>query len=250
MILKAFTYHDEPGTSPPPPPPPPPPGGRTFTQPEVDKLMAEHRKGLQTQNAELIKQLEELKTTSGLTAQQKEELEARIETLSQQHQTKEQQLAAELEKVNKKYKTDTENLGNETKKWKSAFDNTLIENAILAGATKHTAASAAQLKSMLQSRAKVVEELGDDGKPTGKFVVKLPMTVLDPKTKKPVDVELEMIEAIGKMKEDTENANLFLYDGKPGFGGNNAAGGGPGSGTIDWANLTPEQHREMRKKVQ
>jgi hypothetical protein len=249
--LKAFTYYDDPPTV--PPPPPPPPTGVTFTaeqQAHVNKLLAENKRSIQAQNAELVKQLEELRSNANLTQQQKDELDARITTLQQQHLTKEQQLSSEVEKLNKKYKTDTETLTGESKKWRGSYEGLLIENSIMAGASKHSAASSKQLLHMLQSRAKVVEEVDDAGKPTGKFVVKLPMTVLDTKTKKPVEVELEMTEAIGKMREDADNANLFMFDGKTGLGGNNTAGGGSsGSGNIDWAKLTPEQHREMRKKV-
>jgi hypothetical protein len=248
VILKAFTYFNDP---PPPTVPPPPPGPIVFTkeqQDHVNKLLAENKRGLQDQNKELVKQLEELRSNANLTQQQKDELDARITTLQQQHLTTEQQLQAELDKINKKYKSDTENLTGESKKWRGSYENLLIENAIMAGSSKHTAVSATQMMNQLGSRAKVVEEVDDTGKPTGKFVVKLPMKILDSKTKKMVDVELEMVEAIGKMKEDTENANLFLYDGKAGLGGSNGATGGS-SGNVNWASLTPEQHREMRKKA-
>lgn len=244
------SYYDDPPASPPvsPPPPPPPPPAKTFTQADVDRLMAEHRKGLQTQLQDAVKQLETVRETANLTQQQKDELDARIQTLTQQHQTKEQQLAAEVEKVNKKYKSDTETLAQEGNKWKSSFNNLLVENSIILGAEKHKAASTKQMIALLGSKAKVVEEVDDKGQATGKFVVKLPMVINDAKTKQPVALELDIVEAIGKMREDPENANLFLTDGKPGLGGNNnnAAGGGGGGGFNP--SMTPAQYAEFRKK--
>jgi hypothetical protein len=204
-----------------------------FTQDEVNKMMAEHKRTLQQENAQLVKQLEEIRSNANLTQQQKDELDARITTLQQQHLTKEQQLSGELEKVSKKYKTETETLANEAKKWQSQFHTTLATQALLEGATKHQAAKASQIIAMFGHKVKVVEEVDDQGQPTGRFVPKLPMTVLDPKTKKPVDVELDVVEAIGKLREDPDYSNLFLVNGVPGIGGspsangNNKAGGGP-----------------------
>lgn len=252
---KAIAYFDGEGASPPPPPaspptppPPPPASGSVFTQEQVNKMMADHKRALQTQNQELVKQLEELRTNANLTAQQKEELDTRITTLQQQHLTEQQKLALELDKVNKKYKTETENLGAEANKWKNQFNSMLVTNSILEGATKHQAASAKQMIAMLGSQVKVVEEVDDNGKATGRYVPKLPMTILDPKTKKPVQVELDVVEAIGKLREDPEFANLFLVDGKPGLGGSNANAGGANGGTPDIASMSPAQYREWRKK--
>lgn len=248
--FKTRTYFNDPPVVPPvspPPPPPPPPPVTTFTQEQVNKMLADNKRAVQQQRDDAIKQLEEVRNTVTLTQQQKEELDARIETLQQQHLTKEQQLAADLEKATKKSKAEIENLSGETKKWRSNFENMLVENAIITGATKHTAANAKQMQAMLSTQAKVVEEVDEKGVPTGKFVVKLPMNVIDPKTKQPVQVELEMSEAIGKMREDPDNANLFLTDGKPGLGGNNNGKGGGSGGTPNFATMTSEQYIEWRK---
>jgi len=253
LLLKSFTYFDDPPASPPPavpptvPPPPTPPPGQTFTQEQVNKMMADHKRALQKQNEELVTQLQQLRDNANLTAQQKEELETRIQTLSQQHLTEAQKLQAELETTKKKYKTDTEALTNDSRKWKGSFEKLLVTNAITEGAITHKAANAKQLAAMLLPQAKVVEEVDDAGQPTGNFVAKLPVTVLDQKTKKPVTVELPIVEAIGKLREDPENANLFLVDGKPGFGGLNQ-NAGSGSGTPDISKMTPAQYREWRSK--
>jgi hypothetical protein len=247
---KINTYFEDgnPPASPPPPPAIPPTTPKTFTQEQVNAMMAEHKRTLQTQNNELVKQLEELRANTNLTQQQKEELDTRITTLQQQHLTEQQKLSIELDKTNKKYKTDTEALTAEANKWKNQFTTTLITNAILEGSTKHQAASAKQMLAMLGGQVKVVEEVDDTGKSTGRYVSKLPITITDPKTKKPVQVELDVVEAIGKLREDPEYSNLFLTDGKPGIGGSNANAGGTSGGSADVANMSPAQYREWRKK--
>jgi hypothetical protein len=249
---KVVAYFDDgvsPPVSPPPPPPSPPvtPPAKTFTQDEVNKMMAENRRNLQKAHEDTVKQLEEIRNNAKLTVQEKEDLDVRIQTLQQQHLTEQQKLALELDTTKKKYKTDTEALSGEAKKWQSQFQSTLATTAILEGSAKHQAASAKQMIALLGSKVKVVEEVDEAGKPTGRYVPKLPMTVIDPKTKKPVDVELDVIEAIGQLRTDPEYANLFLVDGKPGLGGNNANLGGGNGSTPDFSKMSPADYKVWRK---
>lgn len=254
FVPKTFTYYEDPPVVPPvpptvPPPPPPPPPTKVFTQAEVDKIMEGHRKGLQTQNQELVKQLEDLRATHGLTQQQKDELDARITALSQQHLTEQQKYAAELEAHKKKYASDTKALAEESTKWKSSFENVMVKNAIMAGSSTHKAANNEQMLDLLNGKAKVVPETDSEGKPTGGFVVKIPVKVIDPKTKQPVVLELDAVEAIGKMREDPANANLFLFDGKAGLGGSNHHSGKTGTGsTPDFASMSTDEYIKWRKE--
>lgn len=248
MNRKFRTYFNEPPAVPPTVPPPPPPS-KTFTQDEVNRLLAENKRGLQEQNQQLATDLQKIRDTAKLTQEEKDNLDARIATLTSQHQTEQQRLQAELETTKKKYKSDTESLAAGEKKWRSSFDTLLVNNAITIGAAKHQAADATgrQLQMMLSSQAKVVEEVDDAGQATGRFVAKLPITVVG-KDKKPVVMELPIEEAIGKMREDESFANLFLTDGKPGLGGTGGTGLGAKSGQTNWAKMTLTEHRKARKE--
>lgn len=246
--LKTRTYFNDP---PPVPPPPPPPAKTTFTQEEVNAMMAENKKALQKQNAELVTQLEALKQGKGLSEQEKADLQARIDQLSTQHMTETQRLQAALDTANKTAKTQVESLTGESKKWQGEYQKLLVTHGILNGAATHKAAdpTGEQLISMLLPRAKVVEVVDDAGQATGVYQAVLPITVLD-KAKKPVVVELPIAEAIGKMREDPKNANLFLIDGKPGFGGNNgAAGGGGNSKPAFDPTMSASDYRKNRKEI-
>jgi len=220
FALKTKTFFDDPPAVPPvvPPTVPPPPTPKTFTQDEVNSLLANNKRELQKKNEELATQLEALRSTAGMSAQQKEELEARIEQLRTEHLSEAQQLQRKSAEWEKKHKTDTESLSKERDSWKGRFDSTLIENGIRAGSTKHAAASDEQMVALYGHKAKVVEILDDAGQPTGMFEVRLKVKQEDPKTKKDVEVELPIVEAIGELRKRPENANLFLTDGKPGAG--------------------------------
>lgn len=259
-LRKTFTFYNDPPAvppvSPPPPPavppvspPPPPVAGKVFTQEDVNRMMAEHKRTLQENNTQLVAQLEELRKNSALTQQQKDELDSRIQVLSQQHLTEQQKLQLQLDQTAKKAKTEAEALANEAKQWKGAFEGTMIENAVISGAVEHKAVNSAQLLDLLRGKAKVVQDLDASGQPTGKFVVKLPVTVIDPKTKAKQVLELDAVEAIGKMREDPSNGNLFMFDGKTGLGGTNHPNNpAAGDGAPDFSKMTPAQYQEWRKK--
>lgn len=266
MLLKVFKtlnrlYYNDPPVVPPvsppavppvSPPPPPVPTAKTFSQEDVDRMMADHRKNLQKTNQELIEQLEKSKNDANLTKEQKEELEARIQTLSQQHLTKEQQTQEEYNKLKKKYETETKQLAEKEVIWKKRFEDTLIDNALATSASLHKARSATQLQLMFKSQGKVVEEVDDAGKPTGKWVAKMSVEKIDPKTKQKVALELPIEEAIGVLKENSEFENLFNMDGRGGFGGNNYPGpGGGGSGgnngTPDFSKMSTDDFMKWRK---
>lgn len=254
-------YYNDPPASPPvsPPPPPtvppvsPPVVDKTFTQADVDKLMENHRKALQQRNQELIDQLEKEKQNSNLSTQQKEELETRIQTLSQQHLTKEQQRDEEYNKLKKKYETETKQLAEKEGLWKKRFEDTLIDNALATSASLHKARSATQLQLMFKNQGKVVEEVDDSGKPTGKWVAKMSVEKIDPKTQQKVLLEVPIEEAIGILKANPEFQNLFDMDGKGGFGGynhGNGTGGGTGgsNGTPDFSKMSTEDYMKWRSK--
>lgn len=250
LVKTATQYDDDPPPVPPvsPPPPPPPPAVKMFTQEQVNAIVNDNKKATKAANEALVKQLEELRENVNLTTAQKDELDARIQNLSQQHLTEQQKLALELDTTKKKLKTDTDALANEAKQWQGAFQSVMVNNAVLAGAVKHKAANEEQLLGLLEGKAKVVQELDAEGKPTGKFLVKIPVKVIDPKTKAPTVVELDAVEAIGKMREDPANHNLFLFDGKPGHGGSNHPNNPATGAAPDQSKMTPAQYREWRKK--
>lgn len=254
MLTSFFRAFNEPVSPPPPPPPasppvsPPPPAGdeRKFTQKDVDKMMEDHRKGLQARNQELITELENQKKASNLTLEEKENLQARIDALSKEHLSKEQQASAEFEKLKKKYDSDTSTFMKERDEWKGRYDNTLVEHALTAAAAKHKAHSPEQIIRMFKGDVKVVPVLDDAGKPTGQFKTVMPVNTTDPKTQQPVTLELSVDEAIAKIRENEEFANMFIDVSKGGFDSNGNPKRGGGSAT-DGPPTDPAAYRKWRK---
>lgn len=257
--IKSRTYFDDPPVVPPPPPvppvsppppPPPPPAGKVFTQADVDRIMAEHRKGLQTQNQELAAQLEEFRNKANLSETQKAELDAKITNLQTQHLTEAQKLTQQVEAEKKRLKEVEETSKKEVQTWQNNFNELLVTNSILSGAQKHEAAFADQMLDMLKPKAKVVPATDADGNVLpGKYVAKMAVTIEDPKTKAPVVVDLPIEEAIGVMRKDPKHGNLFLTGGKPGLGGTGGTGGTGSAGPLNLKNMSPEEYRAQRERL-
>lgn len=79
---------------------------------------------------------------------------------------------------------------------------------------------------------------------------KMPVEVTDPKTKAKAIIELPIVEAIGKLRENDEFANLFNTDSRSGLGQNNHNRnvGGTNGQMPDFAKMTTEEYAEWRKK--
>lgn len=220
---------------------------KKFSQKDFDKFAEEHRKGLQTKNQELIAELDAKSKLTSTTIEEKEQLQARIDQLSKEHVSKEQQAATEFDKLKKKYETETKQKDEEAIKWRKQFETTLKENALTLAAAKHKAHSPDQLLKMFAGDVQIKEALDDSGKGTGRYEAKMTVKTVDPKTKLPVELELNVEDAIGKLREDDAFANMFKDTTAGGFDseGNLRRRGGSGGGTPP---TDPAQFREWRKK--
>ncbi len=251
MFRKARTFFNDPPAVPPvspPPPPPPPPAPKMFTQEEVNRIMAEQKQTLKATNEQLVTQLEELRTNVNLTQTQRDELDARIVALQQQHLTDAQKKEQEAAAAKKKYETEISTKDAEAKKWHGSYQKLVAVNAIKDAAATHKAANSKQLEMMLLNQVKVVEATDAEGKTTGEYIAKLTVTVIDPKTKQPTQIDLPVVEAVEVMKKDADYANLFVGDGKGGIGGSNGTPPLNQAGQPDFKNMTPNQYREWRAK--
>lgn len=242
--LNKTIYREGEGTS----PPPPPPAARTFTQDEVNKFIADDRKKLQTAYTQTVEQLETLKQAKGTSDKEREELQVRIDTLNSQFQTKEQQLATERDTIKKKYDTDTKTLAEQANNWKGKFDNLMITNSILSASSTHKAVNPTQMVLMLQGQAQVVEQVSDDGKGTGTYVVKTKVKSKD-KDGKVTELDMPIDDAIGEMKKNDDFFNLFVGDDTSGLGGNGNTRKKPG-GTSDGfqKGMSMSQFRDLKKR--
>jgi len=248
LLAQPWTpVYDDPPPPPPPagdPPPPPkdPPAGKTFTQEEVNAIVAKekakHRQEVETR----VTELENLKKSKSLTDQDRTQLQTQIDELKNTLLTKEQLAAKEQDRLRNQHKGELDSVTKERDDWKGRYTKATIERSILDSAVAEEGFNPDQFIAVLSPHTRLVEEIGADGNPTGNLVPKVKFQDKD-KEGKPVALDLTTGEAVKRMKELPQFANFF----KAAVNGGLGSGRTSATGNVDVASMTPEQYREYRK---
>ena len=229
---------------------PPPATGtqvKTFTQEQVNSILAAEKKKLEEKSNQAIKRLEELQQSTQLTQKEKESLAAQIEELRNQSLTKEQQLTRDLEKLREQAQNQSKELTTELETWKNRYGSAIVQQSITQAAVKHEAFRPEQLHALLAGRAKLVEDKDDNGDSKGTFTPVFKFEAIDPKTKKPVALDLSADEVMQRMKDTPElYGNLFKSGLTGGIGGGQGKTGTK-TGEPDITKMSPEEYRQYRK---
>jgi len=222
---------------------------KKFTQTNVNTFIAEEKRKNQLRERKILGELQELKRSASLTADEKITLEKRIEELQTQHMTAEEKARRAGEAAEKKIAEQVENLTKERDNWQVKHADLVIDTAIIRASSEgeNKAFFHEQINAILKPKTKLVETLDDDGKPTGKFEPKVAFPDRD-KEEQPIILELTVPEAVKRMKELEQYGNLFDGGKKGGLGG---AGNQSKGGKMDLAKIAredPARYREERKK--
>lgn len=220
--------------------------GKTFTQDDVNKMMAEDRRKHQTQAQKALEELEAIKAKASLTDSEKSELETRMEEMRKQLMTKEELAKQALEKTQKQAKADLDNLLKDRDSWKNRYTESSIIGAIIDASAKHEAFDPEQIVAILRPKTRLAEDLDEHGKPTGRLVPKVDFTDKD-KDGREVTIEIAVADAVKKMTEVDRYSNLFKETGTGGVGRTNRAKNTSVADIVEIARTNPQKYREMRK---
>jgi hypothetical protein len=218
---------------------------KTFSQDDVNALIAQERRTLEGRSKTLLGELEALKTKSSLTAQEKADLESRLEETRNALMTKEELAREALLKEKKQRESEVTNLSSERDAWRNRFASSTIHRSITDAAVALDSYNPSQIVAILASNTRVVEATGEDGKPTGEFNVQVTMQDVG-KDGKPIKLDLSVQDAVKRLKEKSEFHNLFKGLGTGGTGNGNK-GGGSGSTNIEELAKDPAAYRAARK---
>ena len=210
-----------------------PPAVTTFTQDQVNHLLAEEKRKLQTKMTAVTAEIEALK----LTATEAEKVKVTINDLRKELSTKEELAKQEAENLSKKAAADKAALETEKSAWQNRFTEAEISRGIMDAAVANDSFDPNQMVSLLRPTAKLAETVDAEGKPTGKFAVKI--TFKDTVQDKEVELELTPAEVIKRMKDKPAKfGNLFKSNIRPGLGN---APGNPASGPVNMKDLAQYQ---------
>lgn len=221
---------------------------KTFTQDDLNRLLADEKRRAQKVNEKTIKQLEEFKRNQSLTEEEKVKLEERIETIKNEFLTKEEIAKKEAKKEREKQKTELETMQKEIGKWKQLYESSTVEVGLSQAASDPDIFNSQQIIDILLPKTRLAEELDpDSGQPTGRFTPKVRLVGKNQDGKE-VMFELSPAEAVKQMKEQSDKyGNLFRSHATSGIGGNNAAANSRGTSGVSPPS-DPAAFREWRRK--
>jgi hypothetical protein len=219
---------------------------KTFTEAEVKALVEKEASALKTKLNNTLTEVNALRSKETLTKQERDELDARLQQMQSELLSKEELAKMQFEKTKKETAEAQQKLQVERDTWQKRYMDSTIAREITDAAVTHGAFNTNQLVTLLRGNTKLVEVVGEDGKPTGDFQAKATITVqVDGKSK---TLELPVSEAVKQLKEQDDYANLFKGQGTGGTGGSNTRKAG---GEIDIQNLAkndPAKYRQLRKE--
>lgn len=227
-----------------------PPGGgdppKTFTQDELNNILAAERKRNDEKTKKHIADLEKLQKSKSLTENEKSQLQAKIDELNNTLLTKEELAAKERKKLAEEHSKEVANLTKDRDTWKDRFTTTSILRTIGDAANEEGAFNSNQIVALLQPITQLREETDAEGNPTGKYIPRVAYPDMD-KDGKQVTLDLTIPEAVKRMKETPERYGNLFKSTMTGGTGSMPTNGAPG--TADITKMTPEQYFKHRKSL-
>lgn len=213
---------------------------KTFSQDELNKILAEDKRRHQQQFQKLEKQLSDTLTSAKLTNEERTKLEESLEDVRKQLRTKEEQAKLEKKQLEDKYTGELSQLAKRAEAAEQRYVDSTIARSLQDAAVGGDAFSPNQIVTILRPMTKMVEDkpmidFPDISAETGEAIVK----------------QMTPEEAIKRMKQLPETyGNLFKSGVVGGIGAASATGGlTPGSnGKVDVSKLSMDQYLELRKK--
>jgi len=223
---------------------------KTFTQEQVNGIVAADRRKLEDALKKTEQQYQDLLKSQSLTEQERKALQENLAVVQGQLRSKEEQLALEKKQVEEAYAGKLQELEKKAAFFETLYRDSTIERALTDAAVKNDAWSPLQIVVQLRSQTKMLEETDSKtGKLTGKFRPMVEMQTLNTTTGEMETKAYSPDEAVKKMKEMPEQfGNLFRPNVVSGIGAGTATGGPnmPGGGKIDVRKLSHEEFLKIR----
>lgn len=223
---------------------PPAATGKVFTQEQVNAMMKADKDRAKKENERLLGQLQSY-AENGLTAENMQSLQSKIDELTNEGKSKETLAKEAQDKLSKQYTKEKEALLLDNKKWRSQYEQYRLETEIVSAAAVKKARNPKQVQAILGPISYFREELGEDKKPTGIHTPRIKMTERD-KDGNEVQLDLTVTEAVERLSQTEEHANLFDSGASGGLGGYNGSSQSKKPG--DTSNLSAADYYAERKK--
>ena len=235
---------DEPPQDPPADPPQDPP--KTFTQDEVNALLAKEKRAAQQKIQEQLKALEAIQR-DGLTPDGKQALEQQIDTLRAQSQTESELAKHKLAKQQKAWEEEKQRLIGERDAARKEHEQLEVDTILTTAMGMHGVLPGAMgvIKPFLVQRMKSVPVMDSDGKPTGQNRRVIQIDVPDDEDpSKLKSLQLTPDKAVAHLREQSEFLGLFASQATSGTGSIKTTK----TGEPDFKNMSQAEYMEWRKQ--
>lgn len=209
---------------------------------DVEKLIKENEE-LKKSRSRYEAELEATRKKQTISATDKERVDKLLSEERARFKSQEQLAREERERIASEASAKQQELIEDRDGWKNKYTGTIKANALTDAAVKTDVYNPRQVVILLDNWTRVVPVL-DEGKETGEYEVRVNLPSVDEKGK-PIQLDLSPVEALKKMSETDEYANLFKSERKGGFG---TSGNGGGAESLTRAQMAdPEIYRARRK---
>jgi len=203
----------------PEPDPKPEPETKTFTQDQVNAILAEDKRKHQAEVSKALERVRALEQKTNMSEEERTEYEKSIEDLNKTILTKEELAARALDKEKNAHKEALKESQGQTMEWQTRYTNAEISRSITDAAVVYDALNPAHIAAILRPQTQLTEDT-KDGEKLGTFT---PMVNFADKDKdgNNVTLTLPVADAVKRMTEITEHQNLFKGNGTGGLGSDN-----------------------------
>lgn len=225
----------------------PPADDKKFTQDDVNRVVAEERRKLESKYSGVVEELDALKKKAQLTESEREDLNKRLADIKASQQSAEELSKQEISKLTKKHQKELEDLTTAVDSWKKRYTESLIVRSITDSAVRNKAFNPSQLVALVRPDTTLIEELDEGGKPTGELIPQVSFRTSDDKGK-PLTLKLSVDDAIKRMSEMDDFANLFGPEGAGGVGASRRRQSGGDIDPAELARTDPKKYAKLRRE--
>jgi hypothetical protein len=214
---------------------------KKFSQIDVNKFMAEENRKHKESLRKLETSMQTLSEDRNLSEQQRSGLATELEDLRKSLRTKEQQIEYDRKQAAEQYKTDLDAATHRADHWEQQYRDTSVDRALQDAASDPDVYNVHQIINLLKPHTELKEV-------DGALTTMINFPDVDEKTGKEIVTLRTPADAVKRMKEMPKvHGNLFKSGVVSGVGSGSGAIN-QGVGEIDYASLTTEQYRKLRKE--
>lgn len=227
--------------------------GKTYTEEEFNTHQAGLRRKYESRETELkntqrqlADQLAQAKLSKGLSDEERQDYDTRIEQLEGNFLTEKEKLERRTSNQKDQFETQIAELTVARDKATSDYQNEIVRNQIFSAQATEKGVDPDQFDAILARMIKW-EEVLVDGEPNGQVTPIVNFNDID-KDDKPVVMKYSILEAVKRMKELPKYQNLFEDNLKGGLGGRGNVGKGTPIDVVKLAKENPAEYRRLRKE--